>query len=151
MNWTYWAQWATMLLVLAIFCIVIYIAAETHKHSISNFEANPNDSQYNNRYVTSGQNPPTVYNGVTYDTNSLQGRLDLATAKGMAEYQAQVASQVQPPAKLTGVSQLTGSRDIPVFFEDYDYETQQKGGRIYNSREGFGGPKKDCGIPGGCD
>jgi hypothetical protein len=149
MNWTYpnWAQWVTMLLVLAIFCIVIYIAVETTKDPFSN----PNDSQYNNRYVTSGQNPPTVYNGVTYDTNSLQGRLDLATAKGMTEYQAQVASQLPPPAKLSGVSQLTGSRDIPVFFEDYDYDTQQKGGRIYNSREGFGGPKKDCGIPGGCD
>lgn len=135
-----WAKWLTMVMVLVILVLIVLVLGDVIKMDAF---SNPNDSQYNNRYVTSGQNPPSVYNGVTYDTNSLQGRLDLATAKGMSNYQAQAQ-----PAKLSG---LTGSRDIPVFFQDYDYDVQQKGGSIYNSREGFGGPKKDCGIPGGCE
>jgi hypothetical protein len=34
-------------------------------------------------------------------------------------------------------STLTGSRDIPVFFQDFDYEMQQKGATISTEREGF--------------
>jgi hypothetical protein len=33
-------------------------------------------------------------------------------------------------------STLTGTRDVPVFFQDYDYEMQQKGSNLYNDREG---------------
>jgi hypothetical protein len=34
-------------------------------------------------------------------------------------------------------SGLTGSRDIPVFFQDYDYEMVKKGANMYTSREGL--------------
>jgi len=34
-------------------------------------------------------------------------------------------------------SELTGSRDIPVFFQDYDYDMIKKGGAMYTSREGL--------------
>ena len=49
------------------------------------------------------------------------------------------------------VSGLTGSRDVPVFFQDFDVEMQAKGGNLYNQRETFtGASNKDCGIPGAC-
>ncbi|SRR5690242_2459921 len=34
-------------------------------------------------------------------------------------------------------SELTGTRDIPVFFQDYDYDMIKKGGNMYTSREGL--------------
>ena len=89
--------------------------------------SNPNDTQYANRF----QAGP--------DGESLNDRMVAAQAKGVAAWQA---SQGQ-------VSTLTGSRDVPVFFQDYDIDMQQKGGNIYNQREGFGEPT-DCGIPGAC-
>jgi hypothetical protein len=89
--------------------------------------SNPNDTQYANRF----QAGP--------DGVSLNDRMVAAQAKGVAAWQA---SQGQ-------VSTLTGSRDVPVFFQDYDIDMQQKGGNIYNQREGFGEPT-DCGIPGAC-
>lgn len=95
--------------------------------SISSF-SNPNDTQYANRY----QAGP--------DGVSLNDRMVAAQAKGVAAWQASQGN----------VSGLTGSRDVPVFFQDYDYDMQVKGGNIYNQREGFGGPETDCGVPGGC-
>ena len=90
--------------------------------------SNPNDTQYANRY----QAGP--------DGVSLNDRMVAAQAKGVAAWQASQGN----------VSGLTGSRDVPVFFQDYDYDMQVKGGNIYNQREGFGGPETDCGVPGGC-
>ncbi len=42
-------------------------------------------------------------------------------------------------------SQLTGSRDVPVFFQDYDVDaTRSNGGRaVSTSREGFEGGKRE--------
>jgi hypothetical protein len=34
-------------------------------------------------------------------------------------------------------SALTGTRDMPVFFQDFDYEMERKGATIANAREGF--------------
>ena len=34
-------------------------------------------------------------------------------------------------------SELTGTRDIPVFFQDYDYDMIKKGANMYSSREGL--------------
>lgn len=34
-------------------------------------------------------------------------------------------------------STLTGSRDIPVFFQDFDYEMERKGTTIKTEREGY--------------
>jgi hypothetical protein len=89
--------------------------------------SNPNDTQYANRF----QAGP--------DGESLNDRMVAAQAKGVAAWQASQGK----------VSTLTGSRDVPVFFQDYDIDMQQKGGNIYNQREGFGEPT-DCGIPGAC-
>lgn len=103
---------------------VIYLLVVDSKSSFSN----PNDTQYANRY----QAGP--------DGVSLNDRMVAAQAKGVATWQASQGN----------VSGLTGSRDVPVFFQDYDYDMQVKGGNIYNQREGFGGPETDCGVPGGC-
>lgn len=106
--------------------IVLTILIANPKWWVSPF-SNPNDTQYANRF----QAGP--------DGESLNDRMVAAQAKGVAAWQA---SQGQ-------VSTLTGSRDVPVFFQDYDIDMQQKGGNIYNQREGFGEPT-DCGIPGAC-
>lgn len=34
---------------------------------------------------------------------------------------------------------LTGTRDIPVFYQDYGLEAKSKGGAVYQEREGFQG------------
>lgn len=53
------------------------------------------------------------------DQKSLQSKVDAAAAKAVK-------------------SQLTGFRDAPVFFQDYDYDMQRKkGGAVGNTREGF--------------
>ena len=103
---------------------VIYLL---HMDNVSKF-SNPNDTQYANRF----QAGP--------DGVSLNDRMMAAQAKGVATWQASQGN----------VSGLTGSRDVPVFFQDYDYDMQVKGGNIYNQREGFGGPETDCGVPGAC-
>ena len=109
---------------LGITICVIYLLVEDSKSSFSN----PNDTQYANRF----QAGP--------DGVSLNDRMVAAQAKGVAAWQASQGN----------VSGLTGSRDVPVFFQDYDYDMQVKGGNIYNQREGFGGPETDCGVPGAC-
>ncbi len=112
--------------VLTIWIIVLTIFV-AHPEYVSRF-SNPNDTQYANRF----QAGP--------DGVSLNDRMVAAQAKGVAAWQASQGN----------VSGLTGSRDVPVFFQDYDYDMQVKGGNIYNQREGFGGPETDCGVPGGC-
>jgi hypothetical protein len=117
-------QGAMFLWMLFITISVIYLLVVDSKSSFSN----PNDTQYANRF----QAGP--------DGVSLNDRMVAAQAKGVATWQASQGN----------VSGLTGSRDVPVFFQDYDYDMQVKGGNIYNQREGFGGPETDCGVPGGC-
>jgi hypothetical protein len=51
--------------------------------------------------------------------------------------QKSTADRVSAAAKQT--SQLTGSRDIPVFFQDYDVEMKNVNGTVVNEREGFDG------------
>ena len=107
---------------------VIIGLLSTLVHQKSSF-SNPNDTQYANRY----QAGP--------DGESLNDRMVAAQAKGVAAWQASQGN----------VSGLTGSRDVPVFFQDFDVEMQAKGGNIYNQREGFTSVfDKDCGIPGAC-
>jgi len=119
-----WFAWMVIFTMVAIFVLVGLVSALVHEKSPF---SNPNDTQYANRF----QAGP--------DGESLNDRMVAAQAKGVAAWQA---SQGQ-------VSTLTGSRDVPVFFQDYDIDMQQKGGNIYNQREGFGEPT-DCGIPGAC-
>jgi hypothetical protein len=110
------------LLVLTFVLIFIIAGVIPISHHVGSF-SNPNDSGYSYRY----QAGP--------DGVSLNDRMVAAQAKA------------QPQANVSG---LTGSRDVPVFFQDYDYDMQVKGGNIYNRREGFAGAEEDCGIPGGC-
>lgn len=127
--WPYLHAFMTVVSVLLVLIIVIQ-HPELLSPKQSSF-ANPNDTQYNNRF----QAGP--------DGVSLNDRMIKAQEAGMAAWQAK---QNQP----SNVSGLTGSRDVPVFFQDYDIDMQAKGGNIYNQREGFGEPIKDCGIPGAC-
>lgn len=62
-----------------------------------------------------------------YEELSLQQKVDAATASVTAP-----------------TSQLTGSRDIPVFFQDYDVEAvRSKNGAVSTAREGFTGKADD--------
>jgi len=115
--------WSLTIVMVLLLGMVIYLLVVVHKSPFSN----PNDTQYANRF----QAGP--------DGVSLNDRMVAAQAKGVAAWQASQGK----------VSTLTGSRDVPVFFQDYDIDMQQKGGNIYNQREGFGEPT-DCGIPGAC-
>ena len=117
----------TLVWFIIVLLIVIIGLLSALVHQKSSF-SNPNDTQYANRF----QAGP--------DGESLNDRMVAAQAKGVAAWQASQGN----------VSGLTGSRDVPVFFQDYDYDMQVKGGNIYNQREGFGGPETDCGVPGGC-
>ena len=49
----------------------------------------------------------------------------------------------QAAAVATGVSKLTGSRDIPVFFQDYDYDMTLSKTGLKNSREGLAGDAEE--------
>jgi hypothetical protein len=124
---TWWMVWKVVVTVwLIVLTILMVWPTEWMKSHYSSF-SNPNDTQYANRF----QAGP--------DGESLNDRMVAAQAKGVAAWQASQGK----------VSTLTGSRDVPVFFQDYDIDMQQKGGNIYNQREGFGEPT-DCGIPGAC-
>jgi|Laugresu1bdmlbdd_1035124.scaffolds.fasta_scaffold24593_2 hypothetical protein len=123
-----WIPLINMLLLILI--IVLMYHPEYLSRKKSSF-VNFNDTQYNNRF----QAGP--------DGQSLNDRMLKAQEAGMAAWQA---TQNKP----SNVSGLTGSRDVPVFFQDYDIDMQNKGGNIYNQREGFNDPEKDCGIPGAC-
>lgn len=128
-------QWVQVVWVLFVTICVIYLLAEDHKHWHSESFTNPNDTQYANRYEAGP------------DGVSLNDRMVAAQNKGVQKWHE---SQAAPAVQTAGVSGLTGSRDIPVFFQDYDYDMQVKAGNIYNTRENFSGPNKDCGIPGAC-
>ena len=125
--WNVWKVFVTVMCVLM--GILLYHHSELLRASPSSF-ANPNDTGYNNRYVAGP------------DGKSLYDKMVAPQARGVAAWQAKQNE--------SNVSGLTGSRDVPVFFEDYDYDMQVKGGNVYNKREGFGDPVKDCGIPGAC-
>lgn len=71
-----------------------------------------------------GQRRDVVAAIPAYNEESLQQRVDAAAAKNK--------------------SGLTGTRDIPVFFQDYDVEAVRKGrGAVSSAREGFEGGKSD--------
>ena len=119
--------WMMLWMVMVIVCLIFLTVAAWSPHYVSKF-SNPNDTQYANRFK---------------DINdvSQQSRQDKWIANGVA---ASKGAQ-------DNVSGLTGSRDVPVFFQDFDVEMQAKGGNIYNQREGFTSVfDKDCGIPGAC-
>lgn len=113
------------LMVFAIFVIILY-AGDNAYMKTSNF-ANPNDTQYNQRYVAA--DVPVAAQ------QSLNDRLQAATAgvRGMS-------------------SSMSGYRDPPVFWEGANTDMSIVNGNVYNSREAsqssFGNPMKDCGIPG---
>lgn len=115
-------------MVFAIFVIVLYAGDHAYMKT-SNF-ANPNDTQYNQRYVAA--DVPVAAQ------QSLNDRLMAATAGIKAS-----------------TSSMTGYRDTPVFWEGDNTDMNRVNGNVYNSRENtmssFSNVKdKDCGIPGHC-
>lgn len=114
-------------MVFAIFVIVLY--AHNNVYWSSSF-SNPNDTQYNQRYVAA--DVPVAAQ------QSLNDRLMAATA-GIR----------------TASSSMTGYRDPPVFWEGDNTDMNRINGNVYNARESpvssFSNIKdKDCGIPGHC-
>ena len=120
---------------LSIFCIlqflmvVLILIIVCHEHVSSSF-SNPNDSQYNNRYVAA----------------------DVPVAAQQSLNDRMVAAQ--NAAHIGKMSSMTGSRDPPIFWRGYDTDMNMVHGNVYNARENavdtsssFSN-KKDCNIPG---
>lgn len=108
-------------------CLVLIVIAQWMMaiKSVSGFTSEPM-SDYPFAASTSYRN--TLFTHTGANQQSLADRVDTAVAK----------SQV-PTTK----SNLTGYRDVPVFFQDYDYDMERKKGTIANTREGFEGVKSD--------
>lgn len=94
----------------------------------------PGDSQYNKRYISA----------------------DVAVANQQSLNDRLVANQQAAMRAHASKSSLTGTRDVPVFFQDYDADLELRNGNLYNSREAgessafYNKRENDCGIPGGC-
>ena len=60
-------------------------------------------------------------------------------------YEEQSLRQKVDQWSKSGKSQLTGTRDVPVFFQDYDVEMQRKSANsaVSTAREGFEGGRGD--------
>lgn len=79
-----------------------------------------------------------------YDPNNIRKYQVLeSTGGGLSDQHYQHTKDVV----VGNASTLTGSRDIPVFFQDYDIDMIKKGNTIGNSREGF--RAKRSGLYGG--
>jgi hypothetical protein len=94
----------------------------------------PGDSQYNKRYISA----------------------DVAVANQQSLNDRLVANQQAAMRAHASKSSLTGTRDVPVFFQDYDADLELRNGNLYNSREAgessafYNKREQDCGIPGVC-
>lgn len=77
-----------------------------------------------------GQRGDVIASVPAYEEASLRQKVDEWT------------SQVNAPAT---TSQLTGTRDVPVFFQDYDVDMARKNARsaVGTSREGFEGGRNE--------
>lgn len=110
--------------------LVIIIGLLSGLIELNSSFSNPNDSQYNQRFVAA--DVPVAAQ------QSLNDRLMAATA-GIK----------------SASSSMTGYRDAPVFWEGDNTDMNRVNGNVYNSRESpmssFSNINdKDCGRPGGC-
>lgn len=104
-----------------IVCIFIIVIVDTLGGKRTGFANLPNDYGI-------GQRGDVVVATPQLEELSLRQKQDIAVAKLSAE----------------NTSQLTGTRDIPVFFQDYDVEAvRSKNGAVSTAREGFTGKADD--------
>lgn len=97
-----------VVVLLVLLFIVMIVDASVSGFSNERFEDAANTSMRDVLFTHTGA-----------DEKSLQSKVDAAAAKAVK-------------------SQLTGFRDAPVFFQDYDYDMQRKkNGAVTNTREGF--------------
>jgi len=79
------------------------------------------------------QRGDVVFSGTGYDGRSLNDRGDAAAFS---------AEDKAASSQLIAASTLTGSRDVPVFFQGYDYDAAVKNGSISQAREGITNKEK---------
>lgn len=107
--------------IIILLMVIIFVYLSPMKEKVC-----PEVSGFANDYGI-GQRRDVIAAIPTYEEESLQQKVDRWSAPN--------------------VSNLTGSRDIPVFFQDYDVETGRKGtGAISNTREGFEGGRADTDL-----
>lgn len=80
------------------------------------------------------QRGDVVFSGTGFSGKSLNDSIDAAAHKTSLAAAAVVPTPT--PAQVVA-SPLTGSRDVPVFFQGYDYDAAVKGGSIKQAREGL--------------
>jgi hypothetical protein len=77
------------------------------------------------------------------DTSSTKSMHDVSVSLPVQDErtlrQKLAEAQNEAKANLAPKSTLTGTRDIPVFYQDYDIEAKTKAGAVYQEREGFTG------------
>lgn len=102
--------WACWVQFVAVILILIHVALQFY--GVSNFENMPD--------YGIGQRGDVIAAVPSYEETSLRQKVDQWT-------------------KPVTTSQLTGSRDVPVFFQDYDVEMARRsaGSAVGTTREGF--------------
>lgn len=111
------SMWCKVFMVLVIIALVIIIGLLSTLVNKAQFQNLPD--------YGIGQRRDIIAATPAFNEFSLQQKIDNAT------------SDVK-------TSQLTGSRDIPVFFQDYDIEaSRSKNGAVSTAREGFSGKADD--------
>lgn len=111
-----WVCWSVgVCLPLIVVLLLVMVTSET---KLSNFENMPD--------YGIGQRGDVIASVPAYEESSLRQKVD--------EWTAPVTT-----------SQLTGTRDVPVFFQDYDVDMARKNARsaVGTSREGFEGGRND--------
>jgi hypothetical protein len=124
------SRWCIVWCITVLLCLFIIIGILSGVLGKTSSFSNPNDSQYNQRFVAA--DVPVAAQ------QSLNDRLMAATAGIKA-----------------ASSSMTGYRDSPVFWEGDNTDMNRVNGNVYNSRESpmssFSNINdKDCGRPGGC-
>lgn len=113
--------WVCYVIMLCMILIVVALFMIATSKTISPFANLPNDYGI-------GQRGDVVVATPQLEELSLRQKNDIAVAKLSAG----------------NTSQLTGTRDIPVFFQDYDVEAvRSKNGAVSTAREGFTGKADD--------
>lgn len=106
--------WVQFMLILAIFIMVIVMVSKEGFENLPDYGI--------------GQRRDVIAAVPAYEEESMQQKVDRWSKQ---------------PEKQE-VSQLTGSRDFPVFFQDYNVEAVRKGNSaVASAREGFEGGKSD--------
>jgi len=117
---------ANIVLIIIIMCLIVVVTNVATKHHCTK-SSYCDIPDYGIR-----QRGDVVFSGTGFSGKSLNDSIDDAAHK------TSLAAVVPTPAPAQVVaSPLTGSRDVPVFFQGYDYDAAVKGGSIKQAREGL--------------